>query len=62
MIRGEKRNKEIIKLGDKNAVMKADICCINDHYFKLIENMGVTSYFIKHYDELKDKADCHKFF
>jgi len=61
-IRIEKQNRKIIKIGDKDAMMKADICCINDHYFKFIENMGVTSYFIKNYDELKDKADGYTFY
>ena len=59
----EKNLREHIKCGNEDtALFKADICKVGDHYFRFIENTGVTSYFLKHYDELKHKKDAHTFF
>ena len=61
-IRMDKYLREHIRCGnEETALFKADICKVGDHYFRFIENTGVTSYFIKHYDELKAKADGHLF-
>ena len=43
-------------------MFKADICKVGDHYFRFIENTGVTWYFMNHYVELKDKTDGHTYF
>ena len=62
-IRMDKYLHEHVKCGnEETALFKADICKIGDHYFRFIENTGVTSYFPKHYDELKNKKDAHTFF
>ena len=50
-----------IRDSEETALFKADICKVGDHYFRFIENTGVTSYFLKHYNELKAKADGHLF-
>ena len=44
---------------EDTASFKADICKVGDHYFRFIENTGVTSFFIKNYERLKDKTDGH---
>ena len=57
-IRMEPSLKEHIKCGnEETALFKADICKVGDHYFRFIENTGVTSVYLKHYDLLKDKPD-----
>ena len=45
----------------QNRLFKADICKVGDHYFRFIEDTGVTSYYLKHYEALKHKADGHRF-
>ena len=61
-IRMDKHLREHIKCGDaKTALFKADICKVGDHYFRFIEDTGVTSYYLKHYEALKHKADGHRF-
>mgnify|MGYP005733504745 CR=1 FL=1 len=47
---------------EETALFKADICKVGDHYFRFIENTGVTSFYLKHYDLLKDKADGHTYY
>ena len=47
---------------EDTALFKADICKIGDHYFRFIENTGMTSYFIKNYDQLKGKTDGHTYY
>ena len=62
-IRMDKYLREHIRCGnEETALFKADICKVGDHYFRFIENTGVTSYFLKHYGELKEKADGHTYF
>ena len=54
---------EIIRCGDEDtALLKADICKVGDHYFRFIENTGIASYYLKHYDDLKETADGHLFY
>ena len=38
------------------------MCKIDQHYFPYIENTYITSYYIKHYERLKDKDDGHLFY
>ena len=62
-IRMDKYLQEHVKCGnEETALFKADICKVGDHYFRFIANTGVTSYFIKHYRELKEKADGHTYY
>ena len=62
-IRMDKYLHEHVKCGnEETALFKADICKVGDHYFRFIENTGITSYFLKHYDMLKDKADGHTYY
>ncbi len=57
-IRMDRYLNEIVRCGDEEtALFKADICKVGDHYFRFIENTGVTWYFINHYDELKAQDD-----
>ena len=43
-------------------MFKADICKVGDHYFRFIENAGVTSFYPKLYDLLKAKPDGDTYF
>ena len=62
-IRMDKYLQEHVKCGnEETALFKADICKVGDHYFRFIENTGITSYFIKNYELLKDKADGHTYY
>ena len=47
---------------EETTLLKADICKVGDHYFRFIANTGVTSFYVKHYDLLKDKADGHTYY
>ena len=59
----EKCLHDCVRCGDEEtALFKADICKVGDHYFRFIENTGITSYFLKHYDMLNDKADGHTYY
>ena len=54
-IRMDKYLHEHIRCGnEETALFKADICKVGDHYFRFIENTGVTSFYLKHYSQLKD--------
>ena len=45
----------------KRRCLKLTFVKIGDHYFRSIENTGITSFYLEHYDELKHKADGHLF-
>lgn len=50
-------NRRVKKIGDPESVNKAKICLLDDHYFKYIEDVGCTSYYLKNYDEIKNKTN-----
>jgi len=54
--------QNIIHCGSQNCEFKADICCVEKHYFRYIENTGITSFFLKNYNKLKHLPDGHVYF
>lgn len=58
----ETSHAQLVRYGKEDSEFKADICCLDKHYFKYIEQTGVTSYYIKNYDKLKDREDGHVFY
>ena len=61
-IRMDKHLHEHVQCGEETGLFKAVICMVGDHYFRFIENTGVTSFYLKHYDLLKDKDDGHTYY
>ena len=48
-------NSNVTSFGPEDSEFKADICCIKKHYFKYVENTGITSHFLKNYEALNGK-------
>ena len=63
-IRTDRENTKanIIEYGSKESKLKAEMCLIEKHYFKYIENTNITTYFLKNYDELKDMKNPYNFY
>lgn len=63
-IRTDRENTKanIIEYGSKDSLLQAELCLIEKHYFKYIENTNITSYFLKNYDELKDMKNPYSFY
>ena len=52
----------IICCGQKDCEFKADVCCIEKHYFKYIAKTNITSYFLNNYDEVKNEREPNKLY
>ena len=63
-IRGDRSNtrSNVVTFGSTDSEFKAEICCIKDHFFKYVENTGVTYYFLKNYEDLKTIEDGHLYY
>ena len=59
-IKLERNQKDTIKFKYGDTVV--NICKIDQHYFPYIENTYITSYYIKHYEQLKEREDGHLFY
>ena len=59
-IKLERNQKEFEKFNYGDTVV--NICKIDHHYFPYIENTYITSYYIKHYEQLKEREDGHLFY
>lgn len=56
-------NKRIIeKYGNKDSVNTAIICLTDNHYYKYIDDIGFTMFFLKNHDSVYEITDCHKTF
>ena len=53
---------DVEKFGKANAEHYVKICKVGAHYYKYIENTGITSFFLNNYDELCDRDDGHLYY
>jgi hypothetical protein len=53
---------DVEKFGKADAEHYVKICKVGTHYYKYIENTGITSFFLNNYDDLCDKEDGHLFY
>ena len=61
-LRLEKNQMETEKYGNPSSEYRAKICKQGKHYFRYIKNTGITSFFIKNYEQMKHKKDGHLFY
>ena len=47
---------------DKKIEFKADVCCIEKHYFKYTAKTNITSHFLNNYDKVKNEREPNKLY